>query len=448
MTGLPARRPVALALVVLLVGMAAAPLLSRAMPADARQPETVSINIVDFAFDPVSIEVPVGTTVEWTNQGEAPHTVTADDGAFDSGELGSGDTFSFTFDAAGTFAYHCEIHQRMQASIVVVGADGEDGEGDEATPPPAEETPAAGNLAPDPEPHLAHIHAGECSDLGIVVYSLADIRSYLESPDGTDEAEHLEMIEGTANVALEDLFNEPFSIHVHESTADKQIYIGCVNIPAPPEAPWTPDDGLALELPEQADSHHNGVVTLRPTGDDKTLVTIALFQPAGAPEPETPPPPRGTTYESPTFGYTVTYPRAWEVTEDISANGRDRFVLYNGTSYVTITGADGFNGDPQACLDDFIAVLTSDPNVSNLELATDAQGNPARGGTEATGAFAIYNHDYTFPDRVEAYTLYVYCIPLVEGESVIAVVQNVPTADFNDQVAPREGLLRGLTLPQ
>ena len=48
------------------------------------------------------------------------HTVTAIDGSFDSGRLGSGETFRHTFDIAGTYASQCMIHpQSMQATIVV-----------------------------------------------------------------------------------------------------------------------------------------------------------------------------------------------------------------------------------------------------------------------------------------------------------------------------------------
>ena len=123
-----------------------------------------------------------------------------------------------------------------------------------------------------------------------------------------------------------------------------------------------------------------------------------------------------------------------EESENVSANGRDRLVLSNGTSYITFTGAREFGGDPQACVDDFVTQLTADPNVSNLRLATDEQGNPLQGGTAATGAYAVYNHDYTFPDRVEPYTLFVGCVPLIPNEAVLAIVQNVPTADYDDQV--------------
>ncbi len=78
-----------------------------------------AVNIVDFAFDPAAVEVPVGATVTWTNGGGAPHTVTADDGAFDSGRMRPGETFSQTFDAAGSVAYHCDIHPQMTGTVTV-----------------------------------------------------------------------------------------------------------------------------------------------------------------------------------------------------------------------------------------------------------------------------------------------------------------------------------------
>ena len=78
-----------------------------------------AVSIDGFAFDPQSSPVSVGATVTWTNAQGVPHTVTADDGSFDSGNLGNGDTFEHAFDTAGTFSYHCEIHASMTGSIVV-----------------------------------------------------------------------------------------------------------------------------------------------------------------------------------------------------------------------------------------------------------------------------------------------------------------------------------------
>src|SRR5689334_2484604 len=46
-----------------------------------------SVEAVNFQFQPQTITVPAGTTITWTNNGTVPHTVTADDGSFDSGTL-------------------------------------------------------------------------------------------------------------------------------------------------------------------------------------------------------------------------------------------------------------------------------------------------------------------------------------------------------------------------
>jgi plastocyanin len=79
----------------------------------------MAVTIKGFAFDPAQLEVPVGTTVTWTNQDSASHTVTADDGSFDSGQLAQGATFSQTFAKAGTYTYHCANHPNMTATVVV-----------------------------------------------------------------------------------------------------------------------------------------------------------------------------------------------------------------------------------------------------------------------------------------------------------------------------------------
>jgi plastocyanin len=78
-----------------------------------------AVRIADFAFTPDSRSAKVGDSVKWTNEDGATHTVTADDGAFDSGNLAAGKAFSFTFDKAGTFAYHCNIHQSMTGTVTV-----------------------------------------------------------------------------------------------------------------------------------------------------------------------------------------------------------------------------------------------------------------------------------------------------------------------------------------
>jgi plastocyanin len=78
-----------------------------------------SIAIRESLYLPSPFVVARGTTVTWTNEDALPHTATATDGAFDSGYLGQGDSYSLTFDAPGTFAYFCAYHPRMRATITV-----------------------------------------------------------------------------------------------------------------------------------------------------------------------------------------------------------------------------------------------------------------------------------------------------------------------------------------
>ena len=77
--------------------------------------------IKGFAFSPESITVKVGDSVTWTNQDGTTHTVTSSDGSFGSKNLDQGQTFTATFDKAGTFAYICSIHSFMTGTVVVQG---------------------------------------------------------------------------------------------------------------------------------------------------------------------------------------------------------------------------------------------------------------------------------------------------------------------------------------
>ena len=81
--------------------------------------QETSVTIKDFEFTPATVTIKVGGTVTWTNNGPTTHSVTADDGSFDSGNLSQGKTFSHTFQTAGTFSYHCSPHPFMKANVVV-----------------------------------------------------------------------------------------------------------------------------------------------------------------------------------------------------------------------------------------------------------------------------------------------------------------------------------------
>ena len=79
-----------------------------------------NINIQNFAFSPSTLTIRQGDNVIWTNQDSAGHTVTSDSGSeLNSELLGKSESYSHTFNTAGTFEYHCKPHPYMKAKIIV-----------------------------------------------------------------------------------------------------------------------------------------------------------------------------------------------------------------------------------------------------------------------------------------------------------------------------------------
>jgi plastocyanin len=79
----------------------------------------VKMMMKDLAFTPGRLEIAAGTTVAWTNNDQLPHSVSTDDGAFDSGLLAAGAVWRHTFDTPGTYTYHCTPHPFMKGVVVV-----------------------------------------------------------------------------------------------------------------------------------------------------------------------------------------------------------------------------------------------------------------------------------------------------------------------------------------
>jgi plastocyanin len=95
------------------------------------------IAIQGIAVEPQKLQIPVGTTVTWTNKDPVKHTVTSGGpgkdavpgiskgtppkltGVFDRPMSPSGSTFSFAFKKAGTYPYFCRIHPSLRGIIVV-----------------------------------------------------------------------------------------------------------------------------------------------------------------------------------------------------------------------------------------------------------------------------------------------------------------------------------------
>ncbi len=106
-----------------------------AEPAPARVPTSAggavahtsastTVSMGDNFYSPASISIAVGDTVTWSNNGQAPHSATADNGSFDTGVFNGGQSRSHTFNGAGTFTYFCTVHANMHGTVRVLAASG------------------------------------------------------------------------------------------------------------------------------------------------------------------------------------------------------------------------------------------------------------------------------------------------------------------------------------
>ena len=124
-------------------------------PKPASKPTATGVDaeIRDFAFAPSSISVPLGSTVTWRNAGAAPHTVTSEDGSFDSEMISAGGSWTRTFETAGTFTYVCAFHPQMEGVVEVTA-------GEVAAAPPAVSAMPDPSASPSPSLSQAASPAG------------------------------------------------------------------------------------------------------------------------------------------------------------------------------------------------------------------------------------------------------------------------------------------------
>ncbi len=134
----------------LVVAWAAAALVSTPSTASAA---TVTVNMVGTSFNPSTVTIDPGDTVVWNNTSDLPHTVTASDNSWDSGNLNTGQSYSRTFTTPGTYTYYCRYHGTaagagMAGTVVVRGAEQQP----TATPTPSGQTEVTPLLEADDQP--------------------------------------------------------------------------------------------------------------------------------------------------------------------------------------------------------------------------------------------------------------------------------------------------------
>jgi plastocyanin len=98
-------------------------------PTVARASASATVSMGDNFYSPASVSIAVGDTVTWSNNGQAQHSATANNGSFDTGVFGPGGSRSHTFTRAGTFSYFCTVHGQSQSGTVRVLAASGGGKG-------------------------------------------------------------------------------------------------------------------------------------------------------------------------------------------------------------------------------------------------------------------------------------------------------------------------------
>lgn len=83
------------------------------------------VRMSGLAFSPAQLTIQRGTTVRWINDDNMSHTVTPNTpgqaGAWtDPGLMAPGASFQFTFQTAGSYAYHCQPHSAVMHGTIIV----------------------------------------------------------------------------------------------------------------------------------------------------------------------------------------------------------------------------------------------------------------------------------------------------------------------------------------
>lgn len=125
-----------------------------------------------WGFDPAKVTIAAGTKVTWRNNGSQAHTVTAEDGSFDSKSLAPGQTFVKTFDKAASFRYKCTPHPWMTGIIGITGKDGA-----APPPPPPVERSSSGPIAPP-------VQVERTADAGPITLNVQIVEPSMTAPKG------------------------------------------------------------------------------------------------------------------------------------------------------------------------------------------------------------------------------------------------------------------------
>jgi hypothetical protein len=146
----------------------------------------------------------------------------------------------------------------------------------------------------------------------------------------------------------------------------------------------------------------------------------------------------GSVFTSPGFGFSLDIPATWSVEDEQLAEGNETLVLNNGTSTVTIWATAEFDGET---LPDCV-LFAADASDHDLTPELRADGSVFQGSDDLS-AYAAYTYDDDGTDS----TWFVKCQWIDEGQSVLIIIQDVPTEDYASERRARRQIENLIELP-
>lgn len=154
----------------------------------------------------------------------------------------------------------------------------------------------------------------------------------------------------------------------------------------------------------------------------------------------------GSTYTSPSFGFSLTWDETWRPVEARSEHGEDRLQLTDDVSDVTFRAHAGYGGDPVPCLEEMIDGVIQAKNNSNVGPAFGTDGQPLRGG-DATQQFAVLIYQIEVDGSPRQTVAHLVCRVLVLGNAVLEIAHLTSFDSFSTEASKVQTLLAGLVVP-
>jgi len=189
---------------------------------------TVPVSISGFQFVPSNVTVKQGDTVTWTQKDTTQHTSTSDTGVWNSPFLNLNDTFSQTFDTAGTFPYHCIPHASFMRATVTVQAGA-------ANQPPVVSITSPANNATLTSTNVTLEATASDPDGSVAKVQFFEGRTSLGEADQSPCRTSVSLAAGTHNISAQATDNQG------ATTSSAVVTVTITAAPPPPTAPMLSD---------------------------------------------------------------------------------------------------------------------------------------------------------------------------------------------------------------